>query len=396
MKNFRSAFAFTILLALLIATGCLELAGQRITLRHDAAKDELHIMLQYDGIHDSGNNEYGDGAVQVAQAVKNGEALLMEWPFHLQPEQLKLVAKAAGVEVPQEIKDFAGLAANSLTIHTLGFHRDPDGRVGGTQLLTIKNVKAFLAGANRAISAAFLQEGNTAEPEFSRSYEMILAAARKDHAWLSLEGNALKWTMPVHGREWAALKAKGVLAIVDQIESLSGVPEEERKENDKEFLRALLALTSPSVGFSDADGMLTIRIGDVQGHSTIRLDTGKEYKPNLVDTVTKAAPRDVDDSIVKLMLGEKVEKDAGLIAEIVNWGPPEEKVRGLIKLVKANDAKLAASAVKKLEAFAAAWNEKEAIPAAPAAMADTEEYVEAWKKWYASMLVFPLPVIEGK
>ena len=39
--------------AVLLLSGCLELTGQRLTLRYDAGLDRLYLLIQYDGIHNN-------------------------------------------------------------------------------------------------------------------------------------------------------------------------------------------------------------------------------------------------------------------------------------------------------------------------------------------------------
>jgi hypothetical protein len=159
-------------------------------------------------------------------------------------------------------------------------------------------------------------------------------------------------------------------------------------------MRVIAAFTSAPIAYSDADSTVTLRIGEEKASSTVRIEIDKTYKPNLTEAVAKAAPRDADDVMAKLMLGETVEKDDAIVGEVMRWGPPEEKVRGLMRMARANDAKLAAKAVKKLEEVGAEWNKTQGYPKAPAAAADTEQYLEGWTKWYSAMLRFPVGALD--
>jgi hypothetical protein len=390
MNRIRYAIALLLAAALLISTGCLELVGQRVTIKHDAAKDELHVLIHYDGIHDSGNNQYGDGAAQVAEAVQNGEFMLFGWPFHIKPKEMKEKFDAEAGNEPPAVRAFGKALFESLEVKSIGFHRDPDGRIGGSQLVTIKNAKAFIKAANGAISATILNPNNGAPPaEFVRSIELIKAAAGKDHQWLALDGNAIKVSLPIHPREWAALKAKGLVEIVKEIRNMASADNANKEQDEKNTLRAIALLTSLPLSYSDTGGMLTVRIGETETPSTIRFENDQAYKANIVDAVEKAAGTDTDAVMAKLMLGEKVEKSE-LVGEVMQWGPAEEKVRGLMKACRANDAKIAGAAVKRLEAFAEAWNKNEGFPSAPAPNADTEKYLAAWSVWYVNMLRFPV------
>jgi hypothetical protein len=387
MKSIRSLIVLLVIAALFISTGCLELVGQRITLRHDAAKDELHVMIHYDGIHDSGKDEYGKGSEQVAKAVSDGEFMLLDWPFHIKPREL---AGNVGAGAPQPVVDFVALAGKSIEVKTIGYHRDPDGRIGGSQLVTIKGAKAFIKAANAAISAGLAAQTEAPPERFVRSWELVKAAAVKgEHQWLALEGNALKVSLPIHAREWAALKAHSLAEVAKEIFRIATSEEAEQKKEGANIQRIILALTSAPISYSDAGGMLTVRLGEVDSSSTVRLELDKTYKPNLEEAVAKSAPADLDAVMARLMSGEKPE-NAGLADEVMKWGPPEEKIRGLLRQVKANDPKAAAKAVNALETFAQQWNKSQGIPKAPVAVVDTEQLVEEWSKWYAAMLRFPL------
>jgi len=384
----RSTAALLLSITVLLVTGCLELVGQRITIRHDAAKDELHFLLHYDGVHDSGNNQHGDGAEQVAAAVRNGEFMILDWPFLIQPKQM--AAQVGGTETPA-VQALAKHVNEEMDVKTVGFFRDPDGRIGGAQLITIRKAKAFIATANDAISFAILEQNEAADPKVARTWQLIRDAAGKKHQWLSLDGHALKATVPIHAREWAVFKASGLLKMADALIE-GGRSEEAEIAKGKRDLRLIVAgLTSASIAYSDADGVATLRIGDTKSSSTLRIEMGKEYKPNLVEAISKAAS-DLDEVMAKLMVGEKVEKSE-LVAEVMNWGPPEEKVRGLMRMARADDAKLAAKAVKKLEAFGEQWNKTEGYPKAPAPAADTEQFLQAWAGWYNAMLRFPVGAV---
>src|SRR4030042_4662685 len=64
-----------LLVAALIALavpGCVELTGQRISWLYDSAKDELQILIHYDGVHDSGGDEHGTGVKKIHKLWQHG------------------------------------------------------------------------------------------------------------------------------------------------------------------------------------------------------------------------------------------------------------------------------------------------------------------------------------
>ncbi len=391
IRAIRSCCVLLLTVSILLLTGCLEIVGQRITIHHDAAKDELNILIQYEGIHDSGNDQFGNGAEQVANAVTHGHFMLFDWPFHIQPEQVK--ENVDNDAMPPALRSFLKRFGETVTVKTLGHHRDPQARIGGSQLVTIRQAKAFIKSANAALSAIYIEQNREAENapiEFVRTMPLVMAAAKNDHQWLALDGHALRFEMPIHPREWAALKAMGLKETFANIQRMTtlALPNREREEGN--LMRVIQLLSASAITFSDVDGMLSIRLGNTKKTSTLRIDHGKPYLPNLEAAVTKASPGDFDEAMLKVMVGDKPAKDAELYAALATWGPPEDRVRGLMRAVRGNDPALAAKAAKALEDFAQKWNTDEGYPLAPRSMADTDEYLQAWAKWYEKMLRFPM------
>lgn len=387
----RTALAALLAAALLIATGCLEIVGQRVTLRYDAAKDELHFLIHYDGIHDNGANNFGKGDEQIAKAVADGELMLFDWPFHIKPKEIAAAAEGGDGNLPQEVRDLAAAVGRQVKVRSVGHFRDSEGRVGGLQHIVISDAKKFVAKCNAAINAMISRDANPGAPEMARTVALIKAAAGKSHEWIAIDGSALKLSVPVHPGEWARAKALGLAQMVDKIASqLARGDSDQQKKHHREVLMVIRALTSVPLSYSDAGGIVTLRIGDPATASTIRIETPKQYQPNLEEQVARVAPVNVDDILGRQLLGQKPAKDGDTFETLAAWGPPEEKARSLMWIATGKDAALAAKAVKALEAFGEEWNKTQGVPRAPDAGSKTDEYLDAWAKWYGQMLRYPL------
>lgn len=387
----RNALAALLLAALFITAGCLEIVGQRVTLRYDAAKDELHFLIHYDGIYDNESRTHGKAPEQIAQAVENGEMMLFDWPFHLKPKEIAAAAEQEGGKIPVAVRDLAAAIGQQIKVRSVGHYRDSEGRVGGLQHVVITDAKKFIAKCNAAINAMLATDSNPGSAEMARTVALIKAAGAKNHEWFAIDGSALKLSIPVHSGEWARAKAMGLAQMVNQIASqLNRGDSDQQKKHHREVLMAIRAMTSVPVSYSDAGGMVTLRIGDPAAATTMRIEMPREYKPNLEEAVTKAAPVSVDDVLGKHLLGQKPAKDADTFEALAQWGPPEEKARSLMWIATGKDAALAARAVKALEAFSEEWNKTQGVPRAPDAGSKTDEYLDAWAKWYGQMLRYPL------
>ena len=53
MRKFRLSVLVLLGATLLVASGCVELTGQRISWFYDAVQDRLQILIHYDGIHEA-------------------------------------------------------------------------------------------------------------------------------------------------------------------------------------------------------------------------------------------------------------------------------------------------------------------------------------------------------
>ena len=99
-----------VLLSLLLA-GCVELDGQRITFRYLAEKDELQVLLCYDGIHSSSSDNSEKAVEQLTGFVGGGDFMLFDWPLHFDMVKLRENLAKEGeytADLPQQGEEGAG------------------------------------------------------------------------------------------------------------------------------------------------------------------------------------------------------------------------------------------------------------------------------------------------
>ena len=75
---------------------------------------------------------------------------------------------------------------------------------------------------------------------------------------------------------------------------------------------------------------------------------------------------------------------------VLEWGPPEERVRALLGVVSGENEAARHQALERLDSLGAAWNREQSVPEAPTSREDLKGYVADWKAWYRAMLAFPL------
>lgn len=374
---------------LALLASCVELTGQRLVFFHDAARDELTLLLFHDGIHERKSPDNGDGAQQLAEYVKEGNVMLLDWPFHV---QMKEVRQLAGLEsAPPAQRALARTLAEQVTSRALGRYRDPEGRVGAAQLVRVTRASGLLAAANAAISETLLLTEESAG--WSRTLAMVKAAAREKATWLRLEGHSLVVSFPVHSGEWARGKAQ-LLAEV----------EEELRENARKkatgqpaLLRGALIQILGLSPFSiqEGSGRVTFRLGEPERPAVHRILLHDGYTPRLEATLEREVPASLDAALASALLAEKAGDPERDLAELLDWGPPEERVRALLNHLE--DSKLEGqerSALRRriadhLRLWAKAWNEAGNLPSANVGARDDEDFLDSCRAWYVRAVQSP-------
>ncbi|MBI2193280.1 MAG: hypothetical protein HYU36_14990 [Planctomycetes bacterium] len=373
----------------LVLTGCVQLCGQRVSLRYDEPKDELHLLILYDGIHDSGSTQHGEGAKQIPVFVEQGDLFLVDWPFYV---SRKLIQESfmQPEGTPPAQRTFGKAVLDSLRCVSLGHYRDPEGRIGAAQHVVLPGAKALAGLANAALSEELLQaspqEGS--EPKNSRTNERLRQAAREGRAWIALDGHSLLVSFPVHPREWAVEKMNGLAGLLTR--GIEGEAAANGEAVSRQILRNLQYLTCAPVSLSESGGEVTLRVGDKMAASTLRFRLREKYEPSLEEVVVKSVPRSLDEAMSQQLLAGPDAKADENLAALLDWGPPEERVRVLLAVAEGREEAAAQKAVGLLQEFAQSWNREQVVPPAPADSADLAAYLGCWKTWYRKMIAFPL------
>ncbi len=392
MKIVRNIAWITPLCLALLSPACVELCGQRVTIRYEEANDRFFLLIHYDGIHDSGSKRNGDGRKQIPEFVKHGDVLFWDWPMHIPFEEVRKAADKK--EFPASAHAFAATVIRSVKTRILGRYRDAEGRVGAAQLVVISDFKEFLRKANAAISEALIAEVTKSgpEPEWRFTLGRLLEAARRGNQWITVEGHSLKGSLPVHPAEWARGKAAFLTELLETAQKMvrleETVPPLARKKKS-ELRHAVQVLSSATISFAESAGVVSWRIGDPSRPSTVRARIRDEYSPNLEDVIAKHVPNRLDEALASHLLGVSEANNPDLNA-VLEWGPPEETVRALLGVVSGEDEAARHQALERLDSLGAAWNREQSVPEAPTSREDLKGYVADWKAWYRAMLAFPL------
>jgi hypothetical protein len=380
----RSYRAWLLLgLVLLTVPACVELTGQRIKWSYDAVKDEIQILLFYDGIHDSGGDQNGQGVEQILKFVQDGDFMLLDWPFHFKRAQAQREAEDQAAR-PVD-RDRAKLRL-SIRSELIGRYRAPDGRIGAVQRLTIPAAKDFVRRANELISRSILESETDPHAPLPCTEERIRAAAKAGHAWIALDGQSLRVTLPVEPEEWSRAKAEFLKNVTMHVAEAFG--EKGTEEQKRAFLCAIRCLAAAPVSYLDEGNRVQFVIGRRDAPATVRLELRDKYEPSLEKAVEAAVPTDFDKAAAQSLLGRGDASPA--VAAALKAGIPEASVGALIRWAKAGDDAQKAAVARRLETWAEQWNRDHRLPEAPKPNPLQVEYLAAWDRWYAEMRQFPL------
>ncbi|MHC5065121.1 MAG: hypothetical protein ACYTG5_14235 [Planctomycetota bacterium] len=250
-------------------------------------------------------------------------------------------------------------------------------------MITIEKVSEFVGDLNLLINQMVLADKNEAEiTDMPRTWQLFRAVAMQSHKWISLDGQAIRFTMPIDSDELIQAKKQGLKEIFKDL-----IREHAREESDGIQLDKMLTslLSSAPISYLEEEDALTLQLGTRRGAHTLRLDLRENYEPSLEEVVMKAVRSDLDARLAGVLIdGEHLSATSHLQA-LLTWGPPEVPIRALLNCLDADDEDRRAQAQAILRERAQTWNQAKRTPAAPADDEDPAAYRDAWQTWYRSV-----------
>lgn len=383
MRRMRLTSLAVLTAALWTMSGCVELTGQRITWFYDAAKDELHFLIHYDGIHDSGSDEHGKGTEQIPKFVAGGDVMLLDWPFHVDMADVRKTLEDEDADARE--KQLARRLA-SFKVKPIGYYREPDGRIGAAQLVTIPQAKQFVREINDLLNQEISEDTVSPASPMARTEKRFKAAAKHGHQWLRLDGHAIRLTVPVHPDEWARVKGE---FLRDFGKELAREFDTENPQQNGKLFQIAQVLASLPVSYVDRGDRVTFAVGRPDVPSTARFTIRDDYDDSLEKVLLKAVPVELDKTLANTLL-DGTAKRPPEAAAILDWGPPEERVRALLAAARQEEPGRKKAALDQLEKWGTRWNREHGVPKAPAGTDKPEDYPAAWQKWYKHMKRYPL------
>ena len=198
----RSWFA---LATLILIPGCLEFKKQTLILKFDDKSDKITILSVCEGFY------VGGGRLDKKEALKDAKDSLAE--FVGEEPAFRYLAGWIAVSVKPMPDDSAEVAANKrrmAPIVEIGRGKlflNEDGRLSGTQMVTIKDRKAFETALNELYSQQVAKTKST--PEVSaESLDLMHKAAAEGHKWVTITPGRFLFDLPMTGKDADKVLAK--------------------------------------------------------------------------------------------------------------------------------------------------------------------------------------------
>ncbi|MHC4897662.1 MAG: hypothetical protein ACYTGW_11195, partial [Planctomycetota bacterium] len=336
------------------------------------------------------------GKEQIPKFVANKAIMLMDWPFHIDPVELEAKeATAAKAGKPDEIRAAVANLFDRIQMEVLGYYREPDGRIGAAQLLTIREFEEFLAEVNKIINLALGKQKQAELAAARREAKMlhtltkIFTVAEAGHAWLDADGHALRGTVPVDIDEWAELKRSSVTEMLAEFVRVVEGGDPKKRDDWARFLKT--ASTWP-FSYAERGDKVVFTLGNPTVVRTLHVSIREEYEPSLEKVVTEHAKVDLDTSLRRLLVDGEAPGNASLV-KILPWLPKTAEVSALLAATRVpvdlrSEQAVAARAerdraIKALRTWGLRWNARGGYPPAPPETTSQEEYLKAWQRdWY--------------
>jgi len=236
-RNWASNLALP---ALLLLAGCdLSFDQQEVHTRYDAATDTLEVLLIYEGLYPGSYNEDErlQKGVDALRRLLGGarEFMIVDWPLYWSLDSWRDEAREdlsnidTRPEGPQEGDELrrreARLALSlyqhfSLETYGLFLH---EGKLCGYQFIKVRDLQKAVRTGNRLIHEAVLDQqasGSYAEHVASgdldqRTVDLMVARARSETPWFSLDQHGLKVDVPLSAPRCKNLRRRAVRSLKD-------------------------------------------------------------------------------------------------------------------------------------------------------------------------------------
>jgi hypothetical protein len=152
MKRYAKFAAITLALAL---SGCIDFEKQTIVVVTAPEKDELHVLLVYEGLHVSGGRQRAEEQLQKFVESQQEFCITDNWLGRVDLAPSK--DGKEDTENPRRANRLRALTRSHFAISNGTFFINPDGQLSGWQQIAVRNASQYVAGVNGLLAEAFAE-----------------------------------------------------------------------------------------------------------------------------------------------------------------------------------------------------------------------------------------------
>jgi hypothetical protein len=297
----KRLFAVSLLALVGLASGCVDFDRETVLYRYQAAKDELRLVLIYEGIHGQDELDLTEKEVgELQKAMTEKQAFFFSnWLFSYSSSMMngniaELEAQLAGKSNPVTTTEWRAENARllplmkafqqAITVTNGEFFHNGRGELCAYQIITISQASVWLRTINQMISH---QLNTTSQEELAKRFDddsqkRLIAAGKDGYEFLRLDGNRLLGSFPLSAADY--LKQRQQLAATLR-QQVAGKDDEARLHS----LRAIADLMAADLQLYYTGGQVQLELGQPQGRYTeLSMILKDEYNTSALPTVQKA------------------------------------------------------------------------------------------------------------
>ena len=196
-------------ISLVALQGCVEFERQIIVYRHDVERDELRMLMIYEGIYGKKADDYGE-----LRSVLLRPRTFFFTNWILEYDRDDWVQELAHLDRERDTKPNAykvayrrlvKLTLENVRVDNGAFYLNNEGKLSGYQLVTLSNVSGLVSAFNEMVNTALIHgelELNEVPLALSQSADVIRNAAYAGHQWIKLDEGELRMRIPLTNHDY--------------------------------------------------------------------------------------------------------------------------------------------------------------------------------------------------
>ncbi len=200
-------------IAVVALMGCVEFERQTIVYRHDVERDELRMLMIYEGIHGKSTGDFSElRSVLLRPRTFFFTNWILEydrddWVRELEHIDRDRDAKPAAYKVAY--RRLIKLMLHNVRVDNGAFYLNSEGKLSGYQQVTFSRVSELVSAVNQMVNVALIHGELRSEDVLlasSRSADVILGAAYTSHQWVRVDEGELRLRVPLSNHDYEAFQ----------------------------------------------------------------------------------------------------------------------------------------------------------------------------------------------